>query len=248
MRLLILDIETSPNVAHIWRLHGEQHVSREQLQVPTEVLCWAAKWLGEDEVTFASQWGKGGRERMVRKMHALLDEADAVIHYNGKQFDVPHLNTEFALLDLWAPSPFKQIDLLLCVRKNFNFPNNQLAYVAPALGCPGKIDTGGHELWVDVLARKRKALRLMEEYNRNDVVITEALYAKLRPWLSGHPNRRLYDGGDGCITCGSEHLQRRGFAYTGAGKFVKYQCQDCGKYMRASSRTSGVTIQEAVIQ
>lgn len=247
MKILVFDIETTPNIAHVWRLFGEQHIGLEQLQAPTEVLCWAAKWLGEDEIMFAASWQRGGRAGMVRKMHKLLDEADAVVHFNGKHFDVPHMNREFALLGMWPPSPFKQIDLMLAVRKNFNFASNKLAHVAPQLGCEGKAETGGHELWVGVMAGNREAKRTMEEYNRQDVCVTEQVYGKLLPWLTGHPNRRLYDGGSGCPRCGGAHLQRRGFAFTQAGKFVKYQCMDCGTYHRETKRVHGDTLSEAVI-
>lgn len=248
MKILVLDIETSPNLAHVWQLWGDQHIGLTQLMEPTTMLCWAAKWHGEDEVLFGAMWQKGGPARMVRRLHALLDDTDVVVHFNGKSFDVPHINREVAQLGMWPPSPFKQVDLLHAVRKNFKFPSNKLAHVAPALGCEAKAETGGHELWVQVMAGNKEARATMERYNKQDVVVTDQLYVKLLPWLTGHPNRRLYDGDAGCPRCGSEHIQRRGFAYTGAGMFVKYQCMSCGTYHRSGKRTAGVTMQEAVIQ
>ena len=35
-----------------------------------------------------------------------------------------------------------------------------------------------------------------------------------------------------CPKCGSENLQRRGFATTTVGKYQRYQCKDCGGWLR----------------
>ena len=33
---------------------------------------------------------------------------------------------------------------------------------------------------------------------------------KLRPWMTNHPNLNVFDGTNGCLTCGSNNLQKRG--------------------------------------
>ncbi|NIV35232.1 MAG: hypothetical protein GWN58_38990, partial [Anaerolineae bacterium] len=50
-------------------------------------------------------------EGMLEGAWELLDEADAVVHYNGKKFDIPTLNREFVKYGFTPPSPYKQIDL-----------------------------------------------------------------------------------------------------------------------------------------
>ena len=44
---------------------------------------------------------------MIKGIHKLLDECDAVIHYNGSKFDIPTLNKEFLLHGLHPPAPYK---------------------------------------------------------------------------------------------------------------------------------------------
>lgn len=245
VNILVLDIETTPNLAYVWGLF-DQNVGLSQLVSETEVLCWAAKWLDSPVVFFAASWQKGGKEAMVRKMYDLLDQADAVVHFNGKSFDMPHLNREFILLGLTPPSPYRQVDLLLATRKAFRFVSNKLAHVAPALGLPGKAETGGFELWRDVMAGNKQAQSTMRSYNEQDVLVTESLYHKILPWISAHPNRNLY-GETGCPLCGGANLVRRGFYYTQASKFIKYRCSDCGSYHRSRTREHGVDRQEAVL-
>ena len=52
------------------------------------VLCWAAKWLGEDEIMFDSVHVSKPK-KMLKRIHDLISESDAVIHYNGTKFDMP---------------------------------------------------------------------------------------------------------------------------------------------------------------
>ncbi len=53
MKILLLDIESSPNTAHVWGL-WQQNVSINQLMESSYVLCYAAKWLGQKDVLFDS--------------------------------------------------------------------------------------------------------------------------------------------------------------------------------------------------
>ena len=84
---------------------------------------------------------------MPKGIHGLLNDADAVVHYNGTKFDIPTLNKEFLLHSFNPPSPYKQIDLLRVVRSNFRFPSNKLDYVAQRLNLGKKHEHEGHELW-----------------------------------------------------------------------------------------------------
>ena len=132
MKILLLDIESSPNVAHVWGL-WQQNVGINQLMESSYVLCWAAKWLGEDEIIFDSVH-QSKPKKMLKGIYDLLNAADAVIHYNGTKFDIPTLNKEFLLHHYAPPSPYKQIDLLRVARSQFRFPSNKLDYVAQRLG------------------------------------------------------------------------------------------------------------------
>lgn len=238
MKTLYIDIETSPNIAHVWGL-WKQNVGLNQLMETTDVICFASKWHGEP-IEFFSNQGPGGKDFMVKQAHGLLDRADAVVHYNGESFDVPHLNREFLLLGLTPPSPYKQIDLLKAVKRTFRFPSNKLDHVSKATGLAGKVGHEGHELWVKCMAGDPDAWRRMEEYNRQDVQLLEELYGVLRPWIPGHPNVALYDEStEGllcCPACGSDRVIKSGFAYTQVTRYQRYQCRDCGKWFRDGRR------------
>jgi len=242
-RILLLDIETRPNLGYVWSL-WQQDVGLHALVEATEVICFAAKWLGKPRVEFYSVHDDGKPE-MVQNAHRLLDEADAIMTYNGKSFDLPHLNREFLIAGLTPPSPYKQIDLFLTVKRQFQFPSNKLAYVSKALGLSGKATHEGFDLWVKCMAGDEQAWKTMRRYNKRDVTLLEELYEKLRPWVVNHPSFAAITGNDEtCPACGSEDLQRRGFAYTAQTAYQQYQCQECGKWSRGTKREYGVTVRE----
>lgn len=242
MRVLITDIETSPSVAHVWSL-WRQNVSLSQLQVPTEMMSFAAKWRGEKKVFFHSNH-HDGHDEMVARAHALFDEADVVVTYNGDNFDIPHMRREFIETGLTPPSPFRSVDLCKVVKKEFRFISNKLQHVATELGLGGKVEHTGHEMWVRALAGDEKAWTLFKKYNIGDVRLTEALLERLLPWISTFPPAALYDGAEAeqCNRCGSEDLKRRGYAFTTLGKYQRFQCRGCGGWLRSGKRLAAVEL------
>jgi hypothetical protein len=228
----LLDIETAPNTAHIWGLF-KQNISINQIMESSYVLCWSAKWYGEEKILFSGV-NTVKPKSMLIKIYDLLTEADAVIHYNGTKFDIPTLNKEFLLYGMTPPAPYKQIDLLRVAKNQFRFPSNKLDYVAQALGLGKKTKHIGHELWIQCMAKNKEAWAMMEEYNRNDVVLLEKVYDKLKPWIKNHANHGVYEDGVCCTNCASTNYQRRGWAYTSAHKYQRYQCRSCGTWFKAS--------------
>lgn len=239
-RILSLDIETSPVVAHAWGLF-KQNIGINQIIERPRTMCFTAKFMDQKRARFYSEFHHG-QQQMLEKAHDLLDEADVVMHYNGDRFDIPRLNTEFVLAGLTPPAPYKSIDLLKVMRSNFAFPSNKLAYISEQLGLDGKVKHEGHGLWIACMAGDPKAWAKMKKYNIRDVTLLEDLYEKVRPWISGHPHHGLYSGEpDVCPNCGSHDLARRGYALTAMGKFQRYVCVPCGTWSRGNSRLAGVT-------
>ncbi len=236
MKLLTLDIETSPNLAYVWGL-WDQNVGLNQIASVGSVICFAAKWVGERKVHYHSDH-HDGHDKMVAAAWALMDEADAIIHYNGRAFDIKHLNREFVLAGLNPPAAHKDIDLLTVARTRFKFASNKLEHVASVLGIGHKTTHSGFDLWLGCMRDDPKSWAKMREYNRQDVLLTEALYERLKPWVRNHPNMTLYlDGISGCPTCGDKRLLvKRGLAYTKSSVFQTWQCGNCGAYSRTTHR------------
>lgn len=234
MKILLLDIETSPNTAYVWGMF-KQNLSISSLIESSGMLCWAAKWMGEDEIFFDSIQDSP-KKRVVKGISKLLSEADVVITYNGNRFDLPVLNKEFLLEGLSPPSPYKSLDLYTTVKRQFRFTSNKLDYIAQQLEL-GKKNPTNFQLWVDCMNKDPIAWAKMKSYNIQDVILLESVYHKIKCWIKNPPNHNLYQPGDHvCPTCGSHKVQKRGFAYTIAQRYQRYQCTDCGSWSRGSKK------------
>jgi DNA polymerase elongation subunit (family B) len=242
MRILTVDIETSPIDAYVWGL-WQQNVYLPAIKKPTRMLSWCAKWYGEDEVMWASEHHHGA-EDMVHAIYELVNEADAIVGWNSKNFDMKHLNREFIELELTPPTNYAHIDLLLTVRQNFKFPSNKLDYVAGALLGEHKLDTGGFGLWAACLQGDPEAWQKMVDYNIEDVLLTERMYDKLKGWIKNHPNWALYVEDQEkpvCRNCASEDIHKRGQEYdtTGVFAYQRYKCNSCGTNLRGRKSMKG---------
>lgn len=230
MKILLLDIETAPHVVYTWGLFN-QFVSIDKIVQSGYTLCWSAKWLGEKNVMY-SGINIDTPKNMVKKMHKLLDEADAVITYNGNKFDLPTLNKEFVKYGLKPPSPYKKIDLLNTVRNRFRFVSNKLDYVCQFLELGAKTQHKGHALWVGCMNKDPDSWKIMAKYNKQDVTLLEKLYKKVLPWIAQHPNFSVFQNSIVCPQCGKNHFQKRGFHRTNAGVYQQYACMnpECGHW------------------
>lgn len=233
IKILHFDLESAPNVAYVWGLFKET-VPIQRLIETGRVMCWAAKWHGQRELIFSSEWDDG-HEQCIKNMHDIFAEADAIVHYNGNRFDLPVANKEFLMYGMEPPQPAKQIDLFNTVKSRFRFPSKKLDYVAQQLGLGKKTQHEGFELWVKCMSGDEVAQRKMARYNKQDVRLLEKLYKKLLPWIKNHPNHALYKDNLNrpvCTNCGSHHVQSRGVEHTKTQTYRRWNCQSCGNWMR----------------
>lgn len=232
MKILLLDIETAPNLAYVWGL-WQQNVAINQIEENGYVLCWSAKWYGEDKVMFDSV-KRSSTEDMLRRIHRLVDEADVLVHYNGNKFDIPTLNREWLKYGFNPPAPSKHVDLFQVCKRKFRFASNKLDYISQYLSIGEKVRHAGHELWTGCMKGDRQSWRVMKEYNQQDVALLEQLYMRLLPWIPNHPAHSAHKGVACCPKCGSEEFQQRGYALTNVHKYRRYQCTACGGWFKGN--------------
>lgn len=225
-KILLLDIETVPSKAYVWRYYKE-YVSPAHVIEPERVICWAAKWFGEKGILFSSEWGMG-RKDMLGWIFNLLGDADAVVTYNGDKFDLPKLMGEFAREDMGSPGPLTSIDLYKTAKK-LGYPSGKLEFVAPAMGVGNKEKNSGFQMWLDVMNGKHSAQKDMEKYNKQDTLLLEKLYKKMRPFINNHPYLGTGRPNE-CPACGGKKLHSRGVRRTKSFIIERYRCQSCGHW------------------
>jgi hypothetical protein len=236
-RLLFLDIETSPLRSYTWRL-WKQDIPTAAIISDWWMISWSAKWAGEEGVFSQAVTSKEALieddSRIVNTLWHLLNQANIVCTHNGERFDIPKIRSRFLIHGLPPTRPYLQIDTLKVVKKEFGFSSNKLDYIAQVLGLPGKLPTG-LDLWIRCMEGDAAALKIMEEYNRNDVIVLENVYMLLRPFVKTHPNFNLWSETNDpvCPHCGSKNLiEEKGGYYTQTAQYNLHKCLDCGAISR----------------
>lgn len=224
-KILVIDVEWAPATAYVWQM-WDQNISPDQLIDEGGLLCFAAHWIGSKKFEFYSRWDDGD-EAMAKAAYNLLEEADAVVTYNGDRYDLPKLRGHLLLNGQLDTPPPTSIDLLKVVKK-FGFVMNKLAYIAPLLKVGSKIKHEGFNLWKSVLNGDPKAQSRMMKYCIQDVRVTAKLYERVKPFIKDHPHMGEDKGL--CGTCGSDHMQRRGYRRTKMFKIERLQCVSCGSW------------------
>lgn len=244
MKILILDVETAPNLAYVWRFYQE-NVGAQQVLEHCSILSFAAKWYGKDVPNYdrASRMHycdvrEDSERDLLQNLNDLLDLADATVTHNGVRFDMPKIRGRSLVHGLTPPSPVKEIDTYLICRKELGFDGNSLEYVAKVLGLKKQKlkhkNFPGFELWLECLKGNPKAWAELKRYNIHDVKVTEELYELVLPYARNHPNVAVFMEGSkfACPKCGSTKNRRQGWAYTNVGKFQRYQCLKCRGWHR----------------
>jgi hypothetical protein len=266
LRLLFWDIEMRPMEAYIWTPWPDS-VPDIMVKKTQRVMSWAARWHDQKRVNYMDE--RDGYRPMLDGVWDLLNEADAVVSWNGKRFDSGHIRRAFAMEGMTPPSPFREIDLMQTVKSQMRFSRNTLDHVAKELGVGEKVQHNGFQLWIDCMAipdfdpltatweeivaareaveeARVKAWALMKKYNIQDVNLLVDLYDKLRAWVPNHPNVSLINGTfTGCTVCGSTEVQKRGLSYTNAGVFQRYRCNTCGHWDKDPKRLATVQLRSA---
>ena len=235
-RILLLDIETAPLKAYVWK-RWKENIYEDRMISEWFMLTWSAKWLFDDKVIGEAISSEEVLEqddsRIVKHLWEIMNEADIIIAHNGDRFDIPKINSRFLMNNLPPTSSYQTIDTLKVARKKFGFSSNSLNSLCKQFGFGQKIDTD-FELWAKCLEGDDSALNYMLQYNMEDVRLLEDVYLKLRPYIDSHPNVGLYLETEDpvCANCGSKELIEDGsFYYTPTGKYRTYRCI-CGAINR----------------
>jgi uncharacterized protein YprB with RNaseH-like and TPR domain len=238
-RILLYDIETTPSLVYTWSHWNTNVIATAK---DWEILSFAWKWLGTKKVSFASTQGAKNDKHVVKMLWQLLDEADIVIAHNGDKFDQKKANTRFMKWGLGPPSPYQSIDTLKEVRRSLSHYSNSLNELGRYHELGHKIEHTGVQLWLDCMAGDPKAWKLMEKYNRQDVLLLEKVYLTLRPFIgipgrAAHPNLGLWKPGElVCTKCASSDVVKRGFHRTLVSLYQTIYCKNCTGYSRIRVR------------
>lgn len=228
-RILIADIETSPNVGYFWRPGYNITLDHSNIVEERKIICISYKYLGDPKVHTLA-WNKSRDDKqVVKKFSKVLNESDAVVFHNGDAFDIKWIKGRVLKHRLKPLTNIVSIDTLKLSRSNFNLNSHRLDYLSKYLGAEGKMSTD-FGLWKRVMAGDKKALDYMIKYCEKDVIELERVFTEILPYCDRLPvNIGILLGNtrDDCPIDGGQAI-KYGTKVTRVGRYQKYQCKSCG--------------------
>lgn len=236
MRTILWDLETSPLIVPVWGL-WENNIDHTNILEETNILCVCWKELGRPSIGSLSVSPDKPRDdkSLCREIRDILAQADVLVAHNGNDFDVKVLNARLLYHGLKPLPQIPLVDTKLVAKNKFRFTSNRLDYLGAFLGLGRKKKTT-FKLWLDILNGKQGALNYMIRYCKQDVRLEEKVYLKLRPFMTNHPNQRLYSSMSDCPICGKGPLTSQGYRYTRTTKRQRFQCKACGGWSQGETR------------
>jgi DNA polymerase elongation subunit (family B) len=238
-KILFLDIETIPDFLEVIKIWcGISAYPGLSLKASiTSILCIGYKWLDDPKTHCINAWDFpewkkdiNKDKRVVEEFLKIYEQADAIVTHNGKSFDLKHIKTRAMKHGFPSLAEKQHIDTKNEVKKHLYMFNNRLGTIGDFLVGDKKLENGGWQLWVDVYNRIPKAQKLMTEYCKQDVILLEKVFLKIRPYISSIPNYGLFQVGayKMCPSCGSTRVKKDGVRVQKSGIQQRYRCNECG--------------------
>jgi len=239
IKRLFFDIETSYIQYRRWKFGGDKYVNPDMIIRDSEIICISYKWQHDDKV-HTLDW-RIGEKKMLKAFVKIMAEADEIIGHNGDRFDLKELRTRCIYHGVLMYPTYRTLDTLRKSRQYFNFSSNRLNYIGRFLNIGEKVDTGGIQLWIDVVENKSvKALENMIKYCERDVILLEDAYFVLSPFITHNNNFAVLTGGEKweCPECASSNVEMYRYYTTPLGVVRReMKCNSCKKQYKVSNKT-----------
>lgn len=260
-RILILDVERLDGISqeHWWDRKDLQkkYIHHENVirEPRTTIVC--AKWYDQPDVMRYAEWDKGGRGTFLKRVHALMAEADIIVGHFLDNADVPWLEGDFYLPRIGHPHrpnlkplpPFKTVDTYKVMRRfKSGAPFKSLNALCSILGLPAKVDAYDRERMERAVAGSVEDRERLVEYCAGDVIATQGLYDWERPHIKNHP-ALFADGLDNltaCNRCGNETKPTAKRYVANVLTYSMRKCVSCGAYSRLSLEPERMSIVRGV--
>ncbi len=241
-KLLFLDIETAPILMTSWSMRSPE-ASAVWVERDTFILMFSYKWAHEKAVKTCClpdfpryKRHKHDDKALCGVLHSLMDQADIICAHNGDAFDIKKINSRLIVNGFAKPSPFKTIDTLKIARAAFKFDSAKLDNIGRYLNEGRKLPNTGAALWRGCVEGDPKSWASMRRYGKQDTAVLERVYGRIKSWAPNHPNMLLYSEGEGCPTCQSTDIQRRGMQVKLNSRRARFHCQSCGAWFSSKDK------------
>lgn len=250
-KIILYDLETTHNLLAAFRLLNDDMIPFDNIVQERYIVCAAWKELDKSRVHSVStldhpaRYAKNPHDdyHVCKVLHAMIDDADILVAHNGDDYDLKFLEGRLIAHGFPPLAPTTTIDTLKVARRQFLFNSNRLDYLGKYLGVGRKTKTEPG-LWMRVLNGEKAAVRAMVRYNKGDVLLLEAVFKKLRPFMAHYPHLALWDPSHiatTCPRCGSGRSRSKGLHRALTRIYQRRICLKCGGHFRNIKAEAGGT-------
>lgn len=206
---LFFDIETSPNIVYTWRAGWNITITPESIIEERRIICISYKWEGRDKVHRLTWDENQDDKQMLISFINIANTADELIAHNGDRFDIKWIRTRCIFHRIPMFPQYRTLDTLKKAKSSFYFNSNKLDYIAKFLNVGAKMETGGYDLWKNVMANDLDALKTMGEYCDQDVIVLEAVYQEMKGYFKQNTHEGVLEGRFkfSCPSCSSTKVE-----------------------------------------
>lgn len=206
---LFFDIETSPNIVYTWRAGWNITITPESIIEERRIICISYKWEGKDKVHRLTWDENQDDKKMLISFINIANTADELIAHNGDRFDIKWIRTRCIYHRIPMFPQYRTLDTLKKAKSGFYFNSNKLDYIAKFLNVGAKMETGGYDLWKNVMANDLDALKTMGEYCDQDVIVLEAVYQEMKGYFKQNTHEGVLEGRFkfSCPSCSSTKVE-----------------------------------------
>lgn len=240
-KIMIYDIETSRVPAMVWWT-GKQFVSGDQLIDDPKIISISYKFLGEDEI-YQLTWNDGDDKEMVKEFGEVYSNVTMVIGQNNNNFDNRWVQARLAKFNFPFNTYMRSFDIQKESKRMFRLPSYAMKYMTKFFGVDQKLEHEGIKMWNKIQFgtddEKKEYLQKMLDYNKGDIISTEALYYRLRKYFGHKVHIGKLNGGElwSCPNCGGENVELYKTSTTAAGSIQRtMKCKDDEVMYKISNR------------
>lgn len=197
------------------------------------ILCASYQWFGSEKIytihNFNSKevWND---KIICKKMKEVIEEADMIVTWNGKDFDVRFLQTRMLKHRLGYLPPIPHEDGVLTARRTLKM-GRSLENVGNFFELHEKKHKLSIDVWIKAALGEKISKNLLVERCESDVRLLNEAYKLIGPLSKVHPNVNLMDKDtSGCPFCGSKNIYKKGSLMALRHYRIRYHCQQCGKW------------------
>ncbi len=248
IKRLFFDIETSYNIGKFWKSGYGLNIQPEDIIHERAIITIAWKWEGDNFVNRMC-WNNGDDKLLVEKFISLMNQADEIIGHNIERYDTSFILGRALKHGILALPRYKQYDTLKKAKSLFNLNSNKLDYIAKLVGLDGKYSHSGIKMWDNIILYdlfkigsiddRNNSMKEMLYYNSIDVMLTEAVFNRLRLYTTQEIHHGVLMGKPKftCPNDGSENVEFVKTIVTASGTLQHImKCNDCKQQFIISNR------------